>query len=101
MWQMMGRRNRRASKSSFFRMQSPEKYIPDQPVLPGQLEEEDNFVAVLGGGTLWHLQKFLQYIKYIIFECTSSTILLQFSPNYPMTKYHKLNGFKQQKFIVS
>jgi hypothetical protein len=26
------------------------------------------FIVVLGGGTMWHFQKFLQYIKYIILE---------------------------------
>jgi hypothetical protein len=41
------------------------------------------FIAVLGGGTLWHLQKILQYIKYFILEFTLSTILL-YSPTAPI-----------------
>jgi hypothetical protein len=34
------------------------------------------FIVVLGGDTLWHLQRFLQCIKYIILEFTPFTVLL-------------------------
>jgi hypothetical protein len=33
-------------------------------------DEYPFFIVVLGGGTLWHLQKFLKCIKYILLEFT-------------------------------
>jgi hypothetical protein len=32
-----------------------------------------SFIVVLGGGTLWHLQRLLPCIKYVILEFTPST----------------------------
>jgi hypothetical protein len=40
------------------------------------------FIVVLGGDTLWHLQRFLQCVNYIILEFTSST--LYFIPSPPI-----------------
>jgi hypothetical protein len=47
------------------------------------------FAVVLRGGTLWHLQTFLQYINYITLEFTPSIILL--CPFHP----HSWNSFSR------
>jgi hypothetical protein len=38
------------------------------------------FIIVLNGSALWHLQRFLQGVKYIILEFTPSTAFLYPSP---------------------
>jgi hypothetical protein len=43
-----------------------------------RLHLKNVFIIVLSRGTLWHLQRFFQYIKYIILEFTPSTILTLF-----------------------
>jgi hypothetical protein len=55
------------------------------------------FIVVLGGGTLWHLQKFFQYIKYIILELTPSTIMhswdYRFMPLWPAYLWRWVTNF--------
>jgi hypothetical protein len=38
------------------------------------------FITMLGGSTLWHLQRFLQCIKHIMLEFTPSTALFHLPP---------------------
>jgi hypothetical protein len=49
------------------------------------------FIVVLGGNTLWHLQKFLQCIKYIIHEFTSSTALPPFLEQFQQVSFFHLH----------
>jgi hypothetical protein len=49
---------------------------------------------VLGGGTLWHLQKFLKYIKNIILKFIPFTIKLSFFE--PETMLRSGEGDKSQ-----
>jgi hypothetical protein len=53
------------------------------------------FIVVLGGNTLWHLQNFLQCIKYIILELTpSSTLYLPLPPSWnSFNRYHFISHF--------
>jgi hypothetical protein len=52
------------------------------------------FILVLCGSTLWPLQKFLQCIKYIVFEFISSTVLVySLSPN-------SWNSFNRYHFCI-
>jgi hypothetical protein len=53
-----------------------------------------SFIVVLGGGTLWHLQKFVQCLKYIILEFTLSSGLL-----YPSSP-DSLNSFNRYHFCT-
>jgi hypothetical protein len=45
------------------------------------------FIIVLGGGTLEYLQKFLQCIKYVIFEFTPSATLLSHLTSSPLPQF--------------
>jgi hypothetical protein len=47
--------------------------------------------VVLGGGSLWHLQKFLQYIKYIRLEVTPPPGSFIASP--PALHFLKLSAY--------
>jgi hypothetical protein len=55
-----------------------------------------SFIVGLGGGTLWHLHRFLQGIKCAIHEFTSSTILLHLPPPTPS---QFLECFQQVSFL--
>jgi hypothetical protein len=50
------------------------------------------FIVVLGGGTLWHLQKFLQCITYIILEFIPSTAVPYLPSPHSWNSFNKLTG---------
>jgi hypothetical protein len=53
-----------------------------------------NFCIVLGRGTLWHLRKFLQYIKYVILNSCPPSFFSILPP------LHSCNSFNRYHFSI-